>query len=931
MPSAFDGATMDMAEDTNPSEAALPIDDPLPADPSQSEPASNETSRRASLALTETNVAMMERLVAEQERGGAGAPDPRARSAALVGALEAPQPNLAQQLAERTDQEATDAAAAAVEEEVHMIALREDQDPDKIAEELADAIADELEDLGGKQVILGQEDAVLQVETAPSLDIAHALARSEAPSIWLPTKSAGGSGSPSPVSSSGGAVREGVNGEERAADGSISKRVDDGAGSPAVGLPLPDSEPGSPVVAPLAPEDVAAPPLATSADAPPTLQFPAPEAAPPMLPANADPLPSREALASVRSRQRRQRARLSGSVGDLLSGRLSAASSRGGSRAEEDDAASVGSAGARSQPSSVHEMASVKLRVPTVLTPSQYVNRLAGKLPAKALSEVYAGRHEHVSPDLLEQSTYYLKYAYAVYSLTPKIEGRSSLLDALACCRPPAPQDVVFAGFNELERMEDDSSVELLHLNCSNRMLAHLPYLIALHHTRKSVVLAIRGTISAADIVTDAMVASKPVDDLVPEPIRARVEGPCFAHAGMVAAAGAIFADMKERGILGPLLGGAASREADAALPPREQARFSRAGGNSMYDADTGPGPGGATTAQKLGDAIAAPVRAIADSYRGGRRSSSGGIDEERYDQTDQGAAYSPRCTGSADEEEGGEEASGEGGGRAQGGRQRPSVPSWSDARGGNAYTKAQAKTEQAAQVSGDAARPSTKNTDTTTTSPKHRNYQPTQPSTTTPASSYNINDDIEAQTSVARRKAGGEEPAMALAGSKLAHAAADDDDDDVPPPVRIDREGEDEASPGRRVGAIMREKIFSEGWQLRIVGHSLGAGAAALISLMLHESIPDLRCFAFSCPGALVSRNLAREMAGFVTTVVVGKDAVPRASVANLGRLVDEMVTSLARCKQPKLTVRRRGGGGGGGGLGVGVGSGGWVTGTHY
>lgn len=145
----------------------------------------------------------------------------------------------------------------------------------------------------------------------------------------------------------------------------------------------------------------------------------------------------------------------------------------------------------------------------------------------------------------------------------------------------------------------------------------------------------------------------------------------------------------------------------------------------------------------------------------------------------------------------------------------------------------------------------------------------------------------------------------MALAGSKLAHAAADDDDDDVPPPVRIDREGEDEASPGRRVGAIMREKLVGEGWQLRIVGHSLGAGAAALISLMLHESIPDLRCFAFSCPGALVSRNLAREMAGFVTTVVVGKDAVPRASVANLGRLVDEMVTSLARCKQPKLTVR--------------------------
>jgi len=37
---------------------------------------------------------------------------------------------------------------------------------------------------------------------------------------------------------------------------------------------------------------------------------------------------------------------------------------------------------------------------------------------------------------------------------------------------------------------------------------------------------------------------------------------------------------------------------------------------------------------------------------------------------------------------------------------------------------------------------------------------------------------------------------------------------------------------------------------------------------------------------------------------VAVGKDAVCRASVSNLARLMDEMVTALARCKQPKLKV---------------------------
>lgn len=86
--------------------------------------------------------------------------------------------------------------------------------------------------------------------------------------------------------------------------------------------------------------------------------------------------------------------------------------------------------------------------------------------------------------------------------------------------------------------------------------------------------------------------------------------------------------------------------------------------------------------------------------------------------------------------------------------------------------------------------------------------------------------------------------------------------------------------------------------------GHSLGAGAAALVSLKLLEHYPGLKCIAYSCPGGLVSKNLAHAMASFTTTVVVGKDAVCRATVGNLTRLMDEMVTALARCRQPKLKV---------------------------
>ena len=42
------------------------------------------------------------------------------------------------------------------------------------------------------------------------------------------------------------------------------------------------------------------------------------------------------------------------------------------------------------------------------------------------------------------------------------------------------------------------------------------------------------------------------------------------------------------------------------------------------------------------------------------------------------------------------------------------------------------------------------------------------------------------------------------------------------------------------------------------------------------------------------MSTNLSALVAPFVTSVVLGKDVVPRVSVANLGRLIDQMVHAL-------------------------------------
>ena len=48
------------------------------------------------------------------------------------------------------------------------------------------------------------------------------------------------------------------------------------------------------------------------------------------------------------------------------------------------------------------------------------------------------------------------------------------------------------------------------------------------------------------------------------------------------------------------------------------------------------------------------------------------------------------------------------------------------------------------------------------------------------------------------------------------------------------------------------------------------------------------------------MSKNLSRAVEPFVTSVAVGKDVVPRLSVVNIGRLIDQMVRRKWMMLQP-------------------------------
>lgn len=90
----------------------------------------------------------------------------------------------------------------------------------------------------------------------------------------------------------------------------------------------------------------------------------------------------------------------------------------------------------------------------------------------------------------------------------------------------------------------------------------------------------------------------------------------------------------------------------------------------------------------------------------------------------------------------------------------------------------------------------------------------------------------------------------------------------------------------------------------LVVCGHSLGAGVATLLALQLKPYFPHLKCYAFSPPGALASPALGRLMEPFVTSVVIGKDLVPRMTLPSLIRLGDDMIDVLRRAKVSKTTI---------------------------
>jgi hypothetical protein len=78
----------------------------------------------------------------------------------------------------------------------------------------------------------------------------------------------------------------------------------------------------------------------------------------------------------------------------------------------------------------------------------------------------------------------------------------------------------------------------------------------------------------------------------------------------------------------------------------------------------------------------------------------------------------------------------------------------------------------------------------------------------------------------------------------------------------------------------------------LTLIGHSLGAGAAAIAGMELKEqSYLDVQVVGFGCP-ALLSEGLSQSQKDFVTTVVADNDFIPRMSTATMVNIILDIAT---------------------------------------
>ncbi|KAF8571381.1 hypothetical protein P879_05690, partial [Paragonimus westermani] len=97
-------------------------------------------------------------------------------------------------------------------------------------------------------------------------------------------------------------------------------------------------------------------------------------------------------------------------------------------------------------------------------------------------------------------------------------------------------------------------------------------------------------------------------------------------------------------------------------------------------------------------------------------------------------------------------------------------------------------------------------------------------------------------------------------------------------------------------------------GYRLVVCGHSLGAGIASFLSILLHPLYPELKGYALSSPLGTMNAELAQYARPFLVSIVYGFDAFARMNIATVMDFKWRLVDALTSCNVPKYRLLSRG-----------------------
>ncbi|GAB4821005.1 hypothetical protein N2152v2_008051 [Parachlorella kessleri] len=455
-----------------------------------------------------------------------------------------------------------------------------------------------------------------------------------------------------------------------------------------------------------------------------------------------------------------------------------------------------------------------------MLTPSGCLNK--HRIAPREAANLFSGYHEPVSKQVLEEAHSVRRFAVGAYDLqsvlwakgrpAPMCLGNINMF--LKCLGRPLQLDSKFRknNFKAIMKITGAEPCDLLYVSYADAPGGVLPYMLMLDRGSKSVVLAVRGTVSMEDLVTDLLSTSVDVAGWMPDWVcQAASSGEgTYAHLGIVSSATAILKDLEDHGLLQELCTRVGVSPDKATLI--RSSRGETQGSGSFYSRSTQ----GSSTPASNDIAVSSPLPGTATTFI----TATGPAGPA-------GAAGRPRE-----------------GGRVQ------RLLSW--------HESLNIQQQPSTHAFGGSKR--------------HLGQ------------GVEEEDEFGLETRVEIHGQSGSAGSMPDIAGMQDHAE-----------VRL---------PLNRAQSVIQAKVQQEGWRVVVTGHSLGAAVACLLGFHLREVFPDLRCWCFNPPGGLLSWNLSLLAQRFCNSVVVGKDVISRLSFNNARGVVDEMVTTLARCKRPKLLV---------------------------